>query len=188
MSPLLVWLSHPVVLEYPDIQLFARVQSRSQGTGSAQVLHRAAHARELLTLCWTSSHRPLELLLAPLCKVLHKWKLLLLSKDRNKYVVTCSRNYRRTEIHDIRDRSPCWCQAAVTYTSFWPCSSKAWNIMCLYRKGMSIRNLLLSWLMGRTILHPLWKAEPWILSICPFYCFSDYKQRQINSPCNSIEI
>lgn len=37
--------SHPVVLEYPDTQLFAWVQSKSQGTGSEQVLHRAAHAR-----------------------------------------------------------------------------------------------------------------------------------------------
>lgn len=29
--------SHPVVLEYPDIQLFAQVQSESQGPGSEQV-------------------------------------------------------------------------------------------------------------------------------------------------------
>lgn len=40
--------SYPVVLEYPDIQLFAWVQqklSQSQGTGSEQGLHTAAHAR-----------------------------------------------------------------------------------------------------------------------------------------------
>lgn len=48
--------SHPVVLEYPDIQLFAGVQSKSQGPGSEQVLHTAARARPAAHTLLDSSH------------------------------------------------------------------------------------------------------------------------------------
>lgn len=89
MSPLLVWL--PIQL-YWNILILSfllgyRASHKAQGVNKC---YTGQHTPgQLLTLCWTSSHWPLELLLAPLGKVLHKWKLLLWSKERNipKYVL-----------------------------------------------------------------------------------------------------